>query len=327
MCQIEINKTRQGYTRKRILKLAGSSFLGGGIMSRPFNKPATTHSEQVLILQKRGMIIGNVSDVEFHLQHLNYYRLRAYWIPFEVDLTTHQFKPDTHFSDVLNLYTFDRELRLMVLDAIERVEVSIRSQWAYQMAHMHGPHSHLDSTLFSDRYWQRNLDQLTKEVQRADEVFIRHLQTNYSESLPPIWAVAEIMSLGSLSRWYGSLKPKRTRRSIASIYGIDEAVLESWLQHLSLVRNICAHHSRLWNREFAITPKLPRQKSKQITTQFVVNSRKLHNTLVILVYLLDVIAPGHLYRERLKDLISGHSIPVNAMGFPQDWETRSVWRQ
>lgn len=116
-------------------------------MKRPFSKPATTYAQQIVLLQQRGMIIENPTEAEFYLQHLNYYRLGAYWLPFEADHTTHQFKSETRFSDVLNSYIFDRELRLLVLDAIERVEVSVRSQWAYQMAHRHGPHAHLNADL------------------------------------------------------------------------------------------------------------------------------------------------------------------------------------
>lgn len=289
---------------------------------RAFNKPAITHEQQVALLQQRGMIINNAAEAAFYLQQLNYYRLGAYWLPFEAEHTAHQFKPGTHFDDVLNLYVFDRELRLLVLDGIEHIEVSVRSQWAYQLGHLHSPHAHLDKTLFDTKYWQGNLKKLTEGVERADETFIKHLQTTYIEQLPPVWAVCEVMSLGMLSRWYGSLQPKLTRRAIASLYGIDEAVLGSWLQHLSLVRNICAHHSRLWNREFAVTPKIPKRKSKQTAVQFVSNSRKFYNTLVLLLHLLDVISPCHGCRSRLKALIAAHSIPVDAMGFPQDWENR-----
>jgi abortive infection bacteriophage resistance protein len=112
-------------------------------------------------------------------------------------------------------YIFDRELRLLVLDAIERIEVSVRSQWAYQLAHLHGSHAHLDPTLFNPRFWQKNIDDLTREVKRSDELFIQHFQTSYVEPLPPVWAVCEVMSLGLLSRWYGSLRFTKTQTAIA----------------------------------------------------------------------------------------------------------------
>ncbi|AEC19447.1 Abi-like protein [Pusillimonas sp. T7-7] len=297
------------------------------ILRPSFPKPATTYAEQVSILQQRGMHVDDPASAEFYLQHLNYYRLSAYWLPFEASHNPHEFQPSTRFDDVLNLYVFDRSLRLLVLDAIERIEVSVRSQWAYHLAHRHGPHAHLDISLAARPHlWATNIAKLRKEVERSDEVFIKHLQNSYSESLPPVWAVCEVMSLGLLSRWYGNLKPMQTRRAIASTYGLDEKVLGSWLHHLALVRNTCAHHSRLWNREFTITPLLPRSKPSSLTSQFHIGSRKLYNSLVMLLYCMDIVAPQHSWRKRLQDLINQHKIPVSAMGFPPQWHQLPIWQ-
>lgn len=296
-------------------------------MKRPFLKPATTYAQQVAQLQQRGMVIDNPAEAEFYLQHLNYYRLGAYWLPFEANHVTHTFRPGTQFSQVLNLYIFDRELRLLVLDAIERVEVSVRSQWAYLLSHQHGPHAHLDINLaFKAHLWHANFNKLSEEVTRSDETFIKHLQNTYLEALPPVWAVCEVMTLGLLSRWYNNLKPMPTRRAIAAVYGVDEKVLESWLRHLSLVRNTCAHHSRLWNREFTITPLLPRNKPAGLVAQCQVGSRKLYNALVILLHCMDIIAPQHHWGARLKDLLARHQIPVAAMDFPANWQTMPIWQ-
>ena len=295
-------------------------------MTRNFAKPAKTFEEQVQLLQLRGMIVDDVKEAIFYLQHLNYYRLCAYWLDFELDHATHQFKPDTNFKDVLKLYIFDRELRLLVLDGIERIEVSVRSQWAYYLAHRHSPHAHLDPTLFDPKYWRTNLNDLTKEVNRSKEIFIQHLTSNYNETLPPVWAVCEVMSLGLLSRWYDSLKPVQTRRVISRVYGINEDVLESWLRHLSIVRNLCAHHSRLWNRQFGITIKSPPRKANVIASQLVHRSRNVYNTLVIVLYFMDTIAPNHHLRSRLLKLLSEHSEILTDMGFPMDWQNLSIWQ-
>ena len=296
-------------------------------MRRPFTKPATTHAEQVALLQERGMVIDDPTEAEYYLRHLNYYRLGAYWLPFEADHASHRFHPGTRFSQVLNLYVFDRELRLLVLDAIERFEVSARTQWAYSMAHRHGAHAHLEWSIASDTdRWLQNLNSLVREVGRSDETFIKHLTKTYGEPLPPVWAVCEVMSLGLLSRWFDNLKPMPTRRAIADAYGIDDDVLRSWLDHLSVVRNCCAHHSRLWNRAFTKTPTLPRKKPSDLFEQCRPGSRKLYNTLVILLYCMDAIAPGHHWRTRLKELIDRHGIPVGAMDFPANWQQLPIWQ-
>src|SRR5699024_3130042 len=100
--------------------------------------------------------------------------------------------------------------------------------------HRHGAHAHLDPQLARrQHHWQGNLRKLEAQLQRSDEVFIRHLTQTYREQLPPVWAVCEIMSLGLLSRWYDNLKPGGTRRAIGRVYGLDDRLLVSWLRHVT----------------------------------------------------------------------------------------------
>ncbi|MDR3450363.1 MAG: Abi family protein [Alphaproteobacteria bacterium] len=294
---------------------------------RPYLKPATTYAEQIRKLRERGMLIADEEAAKIYLQHINYYRLGAYWLPFESDHAGHRFREGARFEDVVNLYVFDRELRLLLLDAIERVEVSARAQWAYRLGHMHGAHAHLDSRLSVRHFhWQKNLDDLRKEVERADEVFIQHLTATYAEDLPPVWAVCEVMSLGLLSRWYANLKPMHTRSLIANVYGLNESVFASWLHHLSVVRNVCAHHSRLWDRDFSrVPPEAPISKPKPLVGEFV-SAHKLYNTLTILLHLMDCVSPNHHWRGKLKALLINHVEWLKEMGFPDDWQTRPIWQ-
>ncbi len=293
----------------------------------PFSKPPTTHAQQVALLKSRGMKIDDPAQAEFYLSHLNYYRLAGYWLGFEVDHSTHTFQEGVTFSRILSLYNFDRQLRLFVLGAIERVEVSIRSQWAYHLSHLHGPHAHLDSGIHDPRYWPDVRAKLMEEVSRSDEIFIKHFSQTYSEDLPPVWAACEVMSLGLLSRWYSILQPMTTRSAISRIYDVDEMLLQSWLHHLSLVRNLCAHHARFWNSEFTITPVRPRSKPASLPSEFMTGSRKLYNTILILLHFMDTITPGHTFRGDLKKLISLHEPPVNRMGFPSNWLDRPIWQE
>ena len=225
-----------------------------------FNKSHKTVDEQIELLRSRGMVIDDQDTARHYLSHLNYYRLSGYWLPFESDHQNHIFRDGTHFKNVLNLYIFDRELRLLVLDAIERIEISLRTQWVYWMAEDYGPHGYLDHQLSQNpRWFQKNLDDLKSEISRSKEVFIEHYQNQYSDpELPPIWAVCEVMSLGLLSRWYKNLRPMSTRSKIAGTYNLDNMILQSFIHHLTEIRNICAHHSRLWNRKFTVIFQLPR---------------------------------------------------------------------
>jgi len=296
-------------------------------MKRPYNKPALTYAQQIQQLRARGMDIADEDSARFYLQHFNYYRLGAYWLPFEIDHGSHRFKPGTRFDDVLALYIFDRELRLLVLDAIERIEVSVRSQWAYRVGHLYGPHGYLEERLaFNVQHLGWHKDDLRKEINRSDEIFIKHLVLTYVEEFPPIWAACEVMSLGLLSRWYQNLKPMQPRQLIANVYGIQSDVLGSWLHHLSIVRNICAHHSRLWDRTFTILPMVPKSKPAHLAAEFVGN-RKLYNSLVVLLHLMDIISPRHHWRGRLKKHLGDHASNLPAMGFPVDWEAHSIWQE
>ncbi len=293
----------------------------------PFPKKALTYSEQVALLRSRGMVVDDDAETEFYLRHLNYYRLSAYWLPFEEDHSTHRFLPGTNFRQVLDRYVFDRELRLLVLDAMERLEVSVRTQWAYALGHMHGAHAHLDPAIaFRRDRWESNLQSLESEVERSDEIFIRHLTEKYAEDLPPVWAVCEVMSLGQLSRWYANLKPMSTRTAIASVYGLDQFVLQSWLHYLTLVRNVCAHHSRLWNREFSVTPKIP-QKNRPLASHFLPQSRRPYNALLMLLHCMDRVAPKHHWRRRLRSLLDKHSVPMSEMGAPANWSSLPLWQE
>lgn len=144
----------------------------------PFTKPPKTFAEQVDKLREHGLLIPDLAKAEFYLSHLNYYRFAAYCLPFEQDHATHQFHAGTSFDDVLNLYIFDRELRLLLLDAIERIEVSLRTQMAYHLSHRYNTaHPHLRPDLFynADKY-QVSIQKLTDEVNNSREEFIQHLK-------------------------------------------------------------------------------------------------------------------------------------------------------
>ena len=297
-----------------------------------FSKPALTIDQQVNRLVERGMIVADRELAAHYLGHLNYYHLRGYWLPFEdrsAKPGEHRFRAGTTFEEVLNRYVFDRELRLLVMDAMERVEVSVRTQWAYHFSHAEGPHGHLRRSAFTQqRDYTSSLGKVTDEVGRSREDFITHFVETYDESLPPIWAVVEVLSLGQLSRWYKNLADPSLRQRVADSYGMDEKILSSLLHHLSVVRNVCAHHGRLWNRKFSIKPKLPSKKPGGLSRAFhPQESRRLYNTLVLIAYLMNVVSPGNRWRDRLVALLAKHDqIPVGSMGFPAGWQELPYWK-
>lgn len=310
----------------RYPQIGGLLFFG---VCMKYQKPPLSFAAQVALLQSRGMIIPDAKRAEHYLSHLNYYRLAGYILPFEQDHSTHTLRPGTTFAEVLNLYVFDRELRLLVLDAIERIEVSVRTQWAYHLAHAEqDAHAYLQAKhVDSARHFARHLATLERELERSSETFIKHFREKYNEpNLPPVWAACEVMSLGLLSNWYALLRPISLRKRIAKTYELDQQVFESALHHLSYIRNICAHHSRLWNRTMVITVSVPKRPTILRTEIVNINDRRLYNSLCLIVYLMDCISPGHHWRKRLQDLLANHGANVAAMGFPQGWQQFGLWQ-
>jgi abortive infection bacteriophage resistance protein len=297
-----------------------------------FEKPAVSVPDQVELLTRRGMTVGDEAQAQHYLNFISYYRLRAYWLPFEVPAANngdHAFLDGTTFEDVLTLYIFDRELRLLVLDAIERVEVALRAQWAHHMAMTHGPHGYLEQGHYSViRHHAKDVTALEKEFNRSEDTFAIHYRDKYtSPKLPPVWMAAEVMSFGLLSKFYGNLRTRADRKAIADPFALDEAVVTSFAHHISTVRNICAHHGRLWNKRFTVTMTTPRFPAKLPVAMRDADPRYLHNTLVTLDYLLALIAPGNEWKQRLVALIDGCPLADPAsMGFPTDWRVRSVWK-
>ena len=210
------------------------------------------------------MVVNHVARAERCLELISYYRLRPYWLPFEIPAQhdgDHAFREGSAFEDVVTLYRFDQQLRRIVLDGIEPVEVALRAQWAHHMATDHGPHGYLDKSLYRDEssYWTAVSD-LTKQFGRSKDEFAEHYRRTYtSPLLPPVWMANEVMSFGQLLGWIRNLKRREDRQAIARPFRLDERVFTSFCWQLKDVRNICAHHGRLWNKRFRNTVTLPRQ--------------------------------------------------------------------
>jgi abortive infection bacteriophage resistance protein len=300
-----------------------------------FAKPPLTIPAQLAKLEARGLQIVNRAAAEHSLRYIGYYRLSAYALTFQdASQPTKPFRPGTTFENIIDLYRFDRELRLLVLDAIERVEVALRSVINNEMALRHGPHWFMNPRHFSPRFdHSRFIADIEEEVrvvtpgglpaQPHQEVFINHYYAKYGDPhLPPSWMVMETLSLSSLSRLYADLGTGAERIAVAAAFGPDEFVLRGWFHVLSHVRNLCAHHARLWNRQLVI-------KFRQVARRhqsFLTTTDRFYAVAVVLYDLLKHVAPATQWHIRLRDLIARHPIlPLGAMGFPANWQKMPFW--
>lgn len=299
-----------------------------------FAKPSLTYRQQIAHLEANGLSISDHAAAEFWLRHVSYYRLSAYWLYFEKPKGTPgpRFLPGTSFERVTSLYDFDRLLRRLVMRGTEHVEVALRGSWAYQMAHLGDGHRYLDPSLYRNLTEHgRSVSRLTHAVQDSRETYITHYLNKYNRpSLPPCWMVAEMMSFGQLSRWYSNLASRGLRNSIATPLALDETVLVPLVQHLSTIRNTCAHHGRLWNRGFLLPPKLAakpadlRQSLDQAATGAGV---RIYNGLTMIAHVVRTVAPSSLWAADLKAHLLVHPEgDLAAMGFPADWQARPLWQ-
>jgi abortive infection bacteriophage resistance protein len=292
------------------------------------NKPPTTYAEQLDLLKGRGLVVADEPFALHCLTHHNYYRLSAYRFTLTVRGAPDHFLPGTTFDQLWGLYCFDRQLRLLVTEAVKRLEISVRSRWAYVLAHAHGPQAYEDATVFRDpARHASSLAKLDEELNRSDEMFVKHYRTKYNMNRPPIWAAAEVMSFGLLGRFYENILRDRDRKEIARTYGLFPDTLKSLLEHSAYVRNLCAHHARLWNRRFTVTVKLPNhQPAGVIASLNPTEDRRLCNTLVLLAHIVDTVEPQNHWAHRVRALLHAQTVPVTShMGFPTDWASRPVW--
>ena len=273
---------------------------------------------------RRGLVIPSHADAERFLGHISFHRLQGYWKPLEAgagDSVARRFRSGVSFADIIERYDFDQQLRNLLMDAFNHIEVSVRTQWTYNLAHISGGErfAHHDAKLFR-RYHAKNLNRLEEDYKR--KVVNRQ---RYSFADCPVWAVVEIMSFGQLSRWYDdTLRP--LRQAVARHYGIDEKIFRSLLHHLAIVRNICAHHERLWDIEFVSPFIIPRWLGNFENTRQLFNrdaKGKIYNTLRMIAYLMARISPAAGWPERLTALLAKHGrIPQSSMGFPPNWQSQ-----
>jgi abortive infection bacteriophage resistance protein len=170
------------------------------------------------------------------------------------------FLPGTSFEHLARLYQLDELLRQAFICALSQVEIFLRTLVTYQLTERYGPFVHHEPSVFRKTFdhikW---LESIEGEIIRAQETFIEHFKSKYA-GFPklPLWMAVEVMSFGSLSKLYSGLLPD-PQRSISAVFEVHHSVLHNWLHALTYIRNVCAHHSRLWNRELAIRPDIPRK--------------------------------------------------------------------
>ncbi len=302
-----------------------------------YNKKPLSITQQISRLKQRGLIFDNENEAANYLFNISYYRLRAYTYPFQEngEDSEHQFiRKDIHFQDIIDLYCFDRRLRSLVFNAIEKIEVAIRTKITQVYA---------EST--ADSHWYNNSDlyrfdfddlmnHIEVDVDRSNEDFIKHYNAKYNEPLlPPSWMTLEVVSFATLSRLFQALKSDERKKQITDQFGLKKVeILENWLHAISNLRNCCAHHSRIWNRRYMVGVKLSYNTKYPFmdrNTIEQIRNNKLFAVLSCIAYINDIISPNSDFKKNIKELLKSDCrlLDIKEMGFPKNWQTLPVWQE
>lgn len=294
----------------------------------PFQKEYQHADALVQLLLSRGLTIDNPGKAEQYLKTINYYRLSAYMYPLLlVPKSEHRFKTDASFRQVMMLYRFDKKLRLFMFNEIEKIKIAVRTAIVDECTSAFGDSFWMtNASYFIDsNKFQKTLALISHEIDKSHEEFIVHFKQTYSDPYPPAWILAEILPLGVMTNIFINLKDSQVKKKIAQRFGLQLRVFVSWMTIITVTRNACCHHARVWNKQNTLTPMNPRRT----THAWIIlpsNPLRVYYDLCIIKYFLDTISPNNDMGQKLRNLLSAFPLVDPApMGFPEGWENEELW--
>ncbi len=218
-------------------------------------------------------------------------------------------------------------MRQLVINELEKIEIAVRAKMIYILSHQFGPYWYSNPDNFKVRHVHtETLSKIKMEYNRSDAQFVKAFKSKYTNDLPPSWTAFEIISFGSTSRLFSILKSGRSKREISDYFGLDDNTFSSWLHGFVYVRNVCAHHSRLWNRIMRIQPTRPMSPKHVWLNNTDVANNRTYYILSMIIYLLRSIDETNSMLGSFKNLFEKYpNIDPKAMGFPDNWEKEELW--
>jgi len=301
------------------------------------NKVPYSIADQIALLKQRGMQIKDEKSAQHFLENISYYRLKGYWWDMQSDFTLHTLKPNTLFEDIIDRYNFDRHLRIILFDAIERIEIALRTKMIYHLSMSYGGLWYLNSELFEisgnnlTSYNNTILD-LKKEFSRSQEIFIKDHKHRHPLQDADAWKILEVASLGTLSKLYKILKHQLPEKAIiANEMGLNlHSELSSWLESITYIRNIIAHHSRLWSRNLVKVPMSNLNNPISIWLDLPllpVQQKKPFLIISAMIYLCNQVTPNHQIKNKILKLFADNlNVPIYKLGFLNNWQNQGLWK-
>lgn len=287
------------------------------------------------------MLFKDEAQAHILLKNISYYRLKGYWWDMQKDPVLHTFQPDVYFEDIIERYDFDRRLRIILFDAIEQIEISLRTKMIYYLSITYGGLWYLNPAIFdTGTITQRGitktphivaLEELQKEFNRSQEIFIKNQRQRYPGQDVDAWKMLEVASMGTLSKLYKNLKNKLPEKAIiANEMGLNSTfTFVGWLESITLMRNIIAHHARLWSRSMVKRPSMTLNNPAGMWFTHPLQPGQLNKPFAIIscmVYLCDQLNGSGDIKQKIIALIDSHpNLPVYKYGFLNRWRNEPLW--
>lgn len=288
----------------------------------PFAKTAFTPQALLAKLKTQGLIVDDDNIALKYIAYVGHFRLKGYWYQLQ-DGATKNFLPSTTFEHICQRYECDREIRAIIMESVERLEVAVRTVICNLLSLKYSPHWYLKTEIFAPK--GRNgigqmLSKIEGEVERASSrLYIKAYYDSYEDPyLPPSWAMSECVTLGTWSKIFAMLRDPTDRKVVSSKFGITQVeVFESWLHTLTVLRNMAAHHDRFIDVKIGVSPTNLKLKDIKFT-----DNKTVYASLTVIHVLLSSIGFNSTFKARLASMEERYGAAhFQRMGFPEHWKT------
>ena len=280
------------------------------------HQPPMTIDEQIENLKKLGLIVKDEVYAKKILNDISYFRLiKAYSL--NLKYKNSNYNEEVTFEHIVELYLFNASFRQILFPQIEKIEIKARCCIGNYFANKYGVLGYMDSNNFVNSYYHKLfVEGIREELKRNSKApFVKNFRENYEGGELPIYALVEIFSFGTLSKFYKNMK-NTDKKEVAKEFGIGYTYLESWLESISYVRNICAHYGRLYNAKLSKTPRIYNQYREA-----GIGSNRIFGVLLCMMQLLKDDKQWKLFVDELELLIDKYEgIDTKTMGFPENWK-------
>ena len=294
-----------------------------------YNRPALKIEEQINYFKNHGLKVISEENFKKILSRISFFRFREYLAPLI------QKSDNVNENDVVSLYIFDHRLRIILFEAIKIVEVALRTQIVQNYATKYGPFGYSDHENFNNKFKHNMwIEKAQKDInnKKNNHQAIKDFYDKYENQYLPLWIFAEYATFGSLSLMMKGMHTA-DRKNISKYFGIQHQIFINWIHVLVYIRNICAHHSRLWNLKLKIPP-VHLEKNIGKIEKIYINNNKIFSVINIILYiLLKIESPiTNRYKENIFEAMNGICFfNINdlqkTMGFIENWKKSIIWKE